>query len=203
MDLLKGFGGVSGLAKALCSDSHTGLDPKLEGAASIDGHREAFGANRFKETPAKSFLVLVWENFQDPIIILLCFAALVSNGTMPAPARAPRYWGRRGGGTSAPSVPWSPPQRPWRAPLRRRARFRLAGMARRARAAQPGSDGPPADSAIAARSARHDLWGRRREGYSMPIAPRRCPRCWARRCRRSVRRANGSRAWPSGSPSSR
>ena len=88
MDGLKGLGGVSGLAKALCSDTHTGLDPTAEGPTSVAGHGEVFGANRFKETPPKAFLTLMWENLQDPIIILLCFAALVSNGTM-APSKGP------------------------------------------------------------------------------------------------------------------
>ena len=89
MEALKSLGGVSGLASALASDSHRGLDPNASGAGSIDAHKEAFGANKFKETPAKSFWVLMWENLQDPIIILLCAAALVSRGKGVDAARLP------------------------------------------------------------------------------------------------------------------
>ncbi len=63
------------MAKALGSDPVSGLpnDP-----AAIAEHTRVYGANRYKERPAKNFFVLCWENLQDPIIILLCAAALVS-----------------------------------------------------------------------------------------------------------------------------
>lgn len=74
---LKAAGGAAGLAKKLFSDLHKGLDPQAEGLASLAAHRDAYGANTFKETPPKSFFKLVWENLQDPVIIILCAAATV------------------------------------------------------------------------------------------------------------------------------
>jgi hypothetical protein len=82
MGALRSYGGVTGLASVLHTDSHHGLDPKATGPASIEAHKEAFGANKYRETPPKAFLVLVWENLQDPIIILLCAAALVRPRTL-------------------------------------------------------------------------------------------------------------------------
>jgi len=75
MDALRGYGGVTGLARALGSDAVTGLpnDP-----SAVAEHARVFGANTFKERPTKNFFVLCWENLQDPIILLLCAAALVS-----------------------------------------------------------------------------------------------------------------------------
>lgn len=75
---LKSVGGIPGLAKKLYSDLHAGLDPAGEGLASIQSHQDAYGKNEFKETPPKSFFSLVWENLQDPVIIILCCAAAVS-----------------------------------------------------------------------------------------------------------------------------
>jgi Ca2+-transporting ATPase len=69
---------VEGLAKALGSDATVGLDPAATEDFSIETHRKVFGANRFKEQPPKNFFMLVWENLQDPIVQLLCAAALVS-----------------------------------------------------------------------------------------------------------------------------
>jgi hypothetical protein len=42
-----------------------------------DACREVYGANRYKEVPAKSFFRLAYETAQDPIIILLMVAATV------------------------------------------------------------------------------------------------------------------------------
>ena len=39
--------------------------------------RSSFGANVFRHSPPKRFLVLVWETIQDPVIILLIVAATV------------------------------------------------------------------------------------------------------------------------------
>lgn len=80
MDALHRYGGVEGLATLLLSDAHKGLDPLATGPASVSAHREAFGANEFAEVPPKSFFVIAWENLHDPIIILLCVAALVRVG---------------------------------------------------------------------------------------------------------------------------
>ncbi|GIL84523.1 hypothetical protein Vretimale_14412 [Volvox reticuliferus] len=75
---LKNIGGAQGLAKKLLSDLHKGLDPHGQGLASIEAHAEAYGINKFAEVPPKSFFALVWGNLQDPVIIILILAALVS-----------------------------------------------------------------------------------------------------------------------------
>ncbi|EFJ50671.1 hypothetical protein VOLCADRAFT_88435 [Volvox carteri f. nagariensis] len=75
---LKSIGGANGLAKKLLSDLHKGLDPQGQGLASIEAHVDAYGENKFPEVPPKSFLALVWGNLQDPVIIILIIAALVS-----------------------------------------------------------------------------------------------------------------------------
>ena len=43
------------------------------------GRQRVFGANKFKEVQQKAFFQLVFENLQDPILILLIVAALVSS----------------------------------------------------------------------------------------------------------------------------
>lgn len=75
MDALRAYGGVSGLARALGTDTTSGLahDPAV-----VAEHSRVYGPNTFKERPCKNFFVLCWENLQDPIILLLCAAALVS-----------------------------------------------------------------------------------------------------------------------------
>lgn len=54
-------GGVAGLAKALGSDPHNGLDPAATGDNSIAAHAAAFGENKFPDRPpkVKSFVGLV------------------------------------------------------------------------------------------------------------------------------------------------
>jgi len=44
----------------------------------VHDHRRAFGANRLPSPESKSFLQLVYENLQDPIIIILCLAATLN-----------------------------------------------------------------------------------------------------------------------------
>jgi len=71
MDGLKD--GVEALATLLHSSCETGLDESGVSASMV-----AFGENKHKEAPAKNFLWLCWETIQDPIILLLIFAATVS-----------------------------------------------------------------------------------------------------------------------------
>ena len=70
-------GGVSGLATLLGSSLSEGLDPLAVGHASLEGRREAFGANRFEERKGKSFFKLLLTNLRDPTLILLMAAAAV------------------------------------------------------------------------------------------------------------------------------
>lgn len=86
MDKLRALGGVTGLADTLQSHAHHGLDPATSsGPASIEEHRRVFGANTMPAVPQKNFFVLCFENIQDPIILLLIAAALVSRGCRLAP----------------------------------------------------------------------------------------------------------------------
>lgn len=79
MDKLKALGGVSGVASAICSHEHNGLDPTAKAGSpeSVQEHIRVFGPNKYKEVPSKNFFALCWENIQDPIILLLIAAALV------------------------------------------------------------------------------------------------------------------------------
>lgn len=79
MEKLRELGGVAGLAKAISSHQHTGLDPSAKAGSpgSVEEHSRVFGANKYKEVPSKNFFALCWENLQDPIILLLIAAALV------------------------------------------------------------------------------------------------------------------------------
>lgn len=59
LEALHSLGGVPGIVKALGSDLHTGIDP-----TSVRVRQAAFGANRFREVPAKNFFYLMYENLQ-------------------------------------------------------------------------------------------------------------------------------------------
>jgi magnesium-transporting ATPase (P-type) len=74
MDKLKALGGVAGLATAIGSHAHSGLDPSQ---ATVDEHARVFGYNRYKEVPSKNFFALCLDNLRDPVILLLIAAALV------------------------------------------------------------------------------------------------------------------------------
>jgi Ca2+-transporting ATPase len=79
MSKLKELGGVAGICTTLKTDQQHGLDPASSGDMSIDEHRRVYGANTFPPVPQKNFFALCWENVQDPIILLLIAAALVSS----------------------------------------------------------------------------------------------------------------------------
>lgn len=71
-------GGVEGLAAALKVDINEGLNPGITGDTSVESRQTAFGVNRFKAVPLKSFFALLLGNLQDPTLILLMVAALIS-----------------------------------------------------------------------------------------------------------------------------
>lgn len=79
MEKLAQLGGVSGLARAICSHEHEGLDPKAAARTPGSGeeHSRVFGPNTYKQVASKNFFALCWDNIQDPIILLLIAAALV------------------------------------------------------------------------------------------------------------------------------
>ncbi|KAG2490086.1 hypothetical protein HYH03_011392 [Edaphochlamys debaryana] len=80
MEFFSRVGKADGLAKLLGSSVETGLNQDTQGSGSdsVAEHRRVFGPNKFAEVPPKNFFVLVWEVLQDPILLLLIFAALVS-----------------------------------------------------------------------------------------------------------------------------
>lgn len=78
MEKLRQLGGVAGLCSVLKTDQHHGLSQAGKGSESIEEHRRVYGANTLPEVPQKNFFVLCFENIQDPIILLLIAAALVS-----------------------------------------------------------------------------------------------------------------------------
>lgn len=67
------FDGVEGLAGKLGSSLQKGVNSNT-----LDRRREIFGENKFESAEMKSFWKLVYENLQDPTLILLMAAALVS-----------------------------------------------------------------------------------------------------------------------------
>ncbi|KAK9829300.1 hypothetical protein WJX72_005021 [[Myrmecia] bisecta] len=77
-EALSKHGGIQGMVNALASNVADGLSPAGSGDTSIEGRQQVFGANRHKTMPAKNFFRLMWEIIQDPTIILLMAAALVS-----------------------------------------------------------------------------------------------------------------------------
>eukprot|EP00201_Polytomella_parva_P013237 CAMPEP_0175051854 /NCGR_PEP_ID=MMETSP0052_2-20121109/8038_1 /TAXON_ID=51329 ORGANISM="Polytomella parva, Strain SAG 63-3" /NCGR_SAMPLE_ID=MMETSP0052_2 /ASSEMBLY_ACC=CAM_ASM_000194 /LENGTH=685 /DNA_ID=CAMNT_0016316199 /DNA_START=75 /DNA_END=2128 /DNA_ORIENTATION=+ len=77
-ETLISWGGTAALALKLRSDLHNGLSLTAGGDNSVEAHREIFGGNTYPEPPPKSFFALIWDNLQDPVNLILCFAALVS-----------------------------------------------------------------------------------------------------------------------------
>jgi len=61
------------LIKDLESDPATGIDP-----STIERRKRIHGANAFKPPEIKSLWELIMENFDDPINVVLCVAAVVS-----------------------------------------------------------------------------------------------------------------------------
>jgi hypothetical protein len=72
---LEKLGGAEGLAGKLCSSFSRGISTGKVDA--LVERRHAFGENRFKTVKMKAFWTLVYENLQDPTLILLMAAALV------------------------------------------------------------------------------------------------------------------------------
>jgi hypothetical protein len=68
------YNGVHGLAAALGSDKKHGLQED-----SVEASRSKYGPNAYKQVPPKSFFAILYEGFKDPVILLLCAAATVSN----------------------------------------------------------------------------------------------------------------------------
>ena len=74
---LEAAGGVQGLAKSLLTSTNGGINATAQGEGSLEHRRLTFGANAFKEVKQKAFWSLLFENLQDPTLILLMAAALV------------------------------------------------------------------------------------------------------------------------------
>ena len=66
------------MTEALTSSSLTGLGGPEHGGGSISHRREVFGANVFQQVPTEGFFSILFGNLQDPTLVLLMAAALVS-----------------------------------------------------------------------------------------------------------------------------
>lgn len=108
MEKLREMGGVAGLAQAIGTHHHTGLDPSAKAGSpgSVEEHSRVFGPNRYKEVPSKNFFALCYENLQDPIILLLIAAALVRSARVRPTAA--------GGDAPADAAPAGGARRTWR-----------------------------------------------------------------------------------------
>lgn len=86
-EALDEHGGIEGLAGKLDSSLSKGIAAGNDDDSShdvLDRRREAFGENKFRAADTKSFWKLVYENLQDPTLILLMAAALVRLLTPPS-----------------------------------------------------------------------------------------------------------------------
>ncbi|THC90505.1 hypothetical protein EYZ11_010031 [Aspergillus tanneri] len=81
------LGGLRGLANSLLTDCHSGIaadtdsvtsDGSLPNIASHTERRRVFGENHLLETKSKTFLYLLWLNFNDTVLLLLSAVAVVS-----------------------------------------------------------------------------------------------------------------------------
>lgn len=71
--IMKDFGGVEALVKGLNSDEKKGI-PTSEVAL----RQRVYGSNKFPPPKIKTLCELIMENFDDPINVILCAAAVVS-----------------------------------------------------------------------------------------------------------------------------
>ncbi|EGD82982.1 P-type ATPase [Salpingoeca rosetta] len=69
------FGGIEGLAKKLLTDLAAGITATED---DIERRTSVFGTNTTPEVRPKTLLELMWEAFQDPILIILMVAAVLS-----------------------------------------------------------------------------------------------------------------------------
>lgn len=91
---LANLGGIRAVAAKLHANLEDGLASAKSGSTSIEGRQIAFGANRFKSIPIKSFFSLLVGNLKDPTLILLMVAALISTvlGTAIKEQREESAW---------------------------------------------------------------------------------------------------------------
>ncbi|OAY55676.1 putative calcium-transporting ATPase 13, plasma membrane-type [Manihot esculenta] len=77
LDQFLKYGGVSGVASAI----HTDIEAGISGNSQDIAHRrEAFGSNKYKKPPTKSFFYFVVESFKDLTIAILLGCAALSLG---------------------------------------------------------------------------------------------------------------------------
>jgi len=72
---LERLGGVRGLADKLSTRLRSGIGGDQE---DLEHRREGYGKNEFPEPPFEGFWAQFFETFQDPILIILIIAAIVS-----------------------------------------------------------------------------------------------------------------------------
>jgi Ca2+-transporting ATPase len=64
---------VDGLAKALGSDVNNGIQE-----TELSGRKLAFGENKFATPPLATYCDLFLATFEDPVLLILCFAVVIA-----------------------------------------------------------------------------------------------------------------------------
>ncbi|EEF45218.1 cation-transporting atpase plant, putative [Ricinus communis] len=77
LDKLRNYGGIAGVASAIETDIERGIEGN---AQDIACRHEAFGFNKYKKPPTKSFFYFVVEAFKDLTIAILLGCATLSLG---------------------------------------------------------------------------------------------------------------------------
>ncbi len=148
---------------------HTSLSDGLA-PDTVEARRAAFGANKFKAIPPKSFFKLWFGNLKDPTLIMLMAAALVRTLLMPSSLAA--VFGLSGV-------------------------EHVEAVLRPFEVREPASEGPCVGASRTASSGA--AFAQRTEQPSCPSAScHRSLQYWALQCQRSGRTMHGQRAWRSG-----
>lgn len=74
-EVLKELGGIDAMLEKLCVTGEAGIPHEV---VNTKARQNRFGANVYKEAPPKSLWSLVAEQFEDQVLQLLMFAALIS-----------------------------------------------------------------------------------------------------------------------------
>lgn len=90
-EVLKELGGLSAIMTKLCGSFETGITDEATGVLL---RQQRFGKNQYKEVPPKSLWSLLAEQFEDQVLQLLMFAALLSTilGVAIEEQRKERAW---------------------------------------------------------------------------------------------------------------
>ena len=74
-EVLKELGGIDAMIEKLCVTAEAGIPHEV---VNTKARQARFGSNVYKEAPPKSLWSLIVEQFEDQVLQLLMFAALLS-----------------------------------------------------------------------------------------------------------------------------